>query len=77
MAKGNIEVNGFRLMKGSVPVQKGDVYQSFREEDYMILGGYPPAHEGSTGRVNVYNVEDGTECQFFPGVFDMKWEKIK
>lgn len=55
----------------------GAVRESFRGERYVITGGEPPRHEGSTGRVYVYLEADyetrACEREYFPSVFGLEW----
>jgi hypothetical protein len=60
------------VSKDGKPVNRGDKAISHRNEEYIITGGRPPLHMGSTGRVWV---EGGGE--YFPTVFDLKWEEVK
>lgn len=50
-------------------VEVGDIVTSFRGERAMVVGGTPPRHAGSTGRIAVDN---GGE--FYPSVFNCKWQ---
>jgi hypothetical protein len=47
----------------------GDVVTSFRGDKAIVVGGSPPHHSGSSGRVFVDNGD------FYPSVFDLYWEK--
>ncbi|MBQ0142027.1 MAG: hypothetical protein KBT06_04385 [Prevotellaceae bacterium] len=53
----------------------GNQYPDFRGETWVLDSWNPPAHAGSTGRVNVHkpgkNIHD-TAREFFPGVLGMK-----
>lgn len=52
----------------------GNVYKSFRGEEYILKGGRPPLHDGSTGRVWVVsNNEEKFTSEYFPSVFGMEW----
>jgi len=66
----NITHENWKLVdKDGNAVYRGYKATSHRGDEYIITGGRPPAHLGSTGRVWV---EGGGE--FFPTVFDFKWE---
>lgn len=66
----NITHDNWKLVdKDGNIVHRGYKGTTHRGEEYVITGGRPPAHLGSTGRVWV---EGGGE--FFPTVFDFKWE---
>jgi hypothetical protein len=74
----DIKVNGWKLMKGDEVVQMDSVHKSFRGKEYKVLGGCPPVHDGSTGRVYVQDDDDvfgPSSAEYYPGVFDMKWVK--
>lgn len=58
------------LAANNEPVYANQKYPNFRGQMHSIIGGHPPEHNGSTGRVYTDN---GSE--FFPNVFDMKWSK--
>jgi hypothetical protein len=45
-------------------------HKTFRGESLLVTGGYPPKHDGSTGRVH------GNGWEYFPGVLNMKWERM-
>jgi hypothetical protein len=70
----DIVVTGFALMKGDKPVQMNSIHRSFRDEAFVVKGGMPPQHEASSGRVYVES-DYGDTREYFPGVFEMKWEK--
>lgn len=53
-------------------VDAGDPVWSFRGEQSVLIGGHPPRHAGSTGRVYV---EGGGE--YFPSVFGLIWLRGK
>lgn len=68
----SITYDNWKLVnRHGMAVARGDRATSHRGEEYTITGGRPPVHQGSTGRVWV---EGGGE--FFPTVFDLKWEVI-
>ena len=52
-----------------VSAQADGQYQMFRDEPVKLLAGYPPRHEGSSGKV------DTTLGTFFPSVIGLKWVK--
>lgn len=47
---------------------------SFRGETFIVEGGRFPTHEGSTGRVWVRSSPGETVQEFFPSVFNLRWE---
>lgn len=52
-------------------VDAGDQVWSFRGEQSVLVGGEPPRHIGSTGRVAVK--AEGNIREYFPGVFGLVW----
>lgn len=60
------------------PVQLGEVRTSFRGETWSIVGGRPPQHAASTGRVWVRPVgaESGRITEYFPDVMDAQWHDM-
>lgn len=65
-------------------LKAGDVVKDFRGDKHEILphsheapgglyGGYPPRHEGSTGRVGLRDKKSGHELAYYPGVINAKW----
>lgn len=52
------------------PVYEDSQHKDFRGQLHIIVGGQPPLHSASSGRVHT---SDGNE--FFPQVFDLKWIK--
>lgn len=55
----------------SAPVKVNEKIQGVHgDTDILIVGGYPPGHSGSSGRVYL---SSGRE--FFPHVFGLKWVK--
>ena len=71
--------NWLLVDKDGVAVPKGAIIRTRRGEDYELTGGRPPHHEGSTGRVWVKPVgepETTSTQEFFPTVFDLKWETV-
>ena len=69
----NITHDNWKLVdKDGNIVHHGYKGTTHRGEEYVITGGRPPLHLGSTGRVWV---EGGGE--YFPTVFDLKWEEVK
>ena len=57
--------------KDGRPACKQTVAVDFRGKPATLLGGTPPRHPGSTGRIEVRCGKGATE--FYPGVFNMKW----
>ena len=55
-----------------LPVEPGDIVFHFRGDEFVLEGGLPPQHAGSTGRVYV---EGGGE--YFPSVFGLIWMRGK
>jgi hypothetical protein len=51
--------------------QPSDELTSFRGEPALFVKGYPPRHEGSTGRVAV--IMNGYQHEYFPSVFNLEW----
>lgn len=43
--------------------------------DYVLLGGRPPQHSASTGRVIVRQVGGRWERELYPSVFDLMWKQ--
>lgn len=71
--------NWLLVDKDGIAVPKGAIIQTRRGENYELAGGQPPHHEGSTGRVYVKEVgaaEDDWGREFYPTVFDLKWERV-
>jgi hypothetical protein len=56
-------------------VDAGDQVWSFRGEQSVLVGGEPPRHVGSTGRVMVRASTVGDVREYFPGVFGLAWVK--
>lgn len=58
------------LIGTNEPVRCGDTVRNFRGGTTVVVGGRPPMHPSSTGRV-------WTEAnqEFFPGVFDLVWKR--
>lgn len=54
------------------PVCTGDLLVS--SENYIVTGGSAPHKPGSTGRVYVTSVGHPGAHEFFPGVFNLRWE---
>jgi len=55
-------------------VQENEAVKSFRNEDYIITGGASPQSPSSTGKVWVKDM-NGNSREYYPAVFNMKWEK--
>lgn len=63
--------NGWRLVDAQgYPVMQGSVRPDFRGDCAIITGGLCPHKDGSTGYVYT---QAGRE--FYPSVYDLKWEK--
>lgn len=65
--------DGWRLVDaatGTIPAQLGGEYKDFRGSPCKIIGGHPPKHEVSTGRVAT------TQGTFYPSVIGLKWVKV-
>jgi len=73
--KAIIRKNGMRLVyaKTGEPVCTGDGVTTWRGDAYIVTGGAPPRHEGSTGRIYVRIAGEDGEREFFPSVFECKW----
>lgn len=56
-------------------VEKGDPVKDRDNATWTITGGRSPHSPASTGRVWVTSVGGG-DREFYPGVFDLKWEKM-
>lgn len=56
---------------GMVAAQLGAEYRDFRGDTCKLIGGHPPVHEASTGRVAT------TKGTFYPSVIGMKWVKLQ
>lgn len=54
----------------NLPVKPGDTVFDFRGEAFVLMGGRPPQHAASTGRVWL---EGGGE--YFPSVFGLAWQR--
>ena len=54
-------------------VQVGDTAKTFRGERVTIDRVQEPHKPGSTGRVNVTFINDGTTGEYFPGVIAAEW----
>ena len=75
MTNAIVRKKGMRLIleRTGEPIRIGDGVTSFRGEAYIVTGGEPPRHEGSTGRIWVREAGTPNETEFFPGVFECKW----
>jgi hypothetical protein len=66
-----ISQNGWTLRRSNnQPVLVNQAAISFRGDIATIVGGRPPTHFGSTGRV--WTKAGG---EYFPSVFDLEWVK--
>jgi hypothetical protein len=62
--------NGYTLVtKDGQPVKPGSLHTDFRGNTAVITGGRPPHKPSSTGVV--WTASGG---EFYPNVFDMRWE---
>ena len=61
------------VMQGGQDAQAGKFYPDFRGELHILIGGQPPKHDASTGRVWVKAAQDAPMREYFPGVMGMKW----
>jgi len=68
-----IEKDGYRLVHKNTlkDVNVGEELPDFRGDAGVIEGGYPPTHEGSTGRVQIKD----RLSTLFPSVFGLEWIK--
>jgi hypothetical protein len=80
-------VNGMILIdpQTNQPAQIGSTVVCFRGESFKLLGGAPPRHAGSTGRIYVRHLanrqsdngyEKEYETEFYPSVCSLKWAKV-
>lgn len=53
-------------------VKPGMNLVTFKNELYKFNSFRSPLHAGSTGRVNVTDVDTGVEYEFYPQVFGLK-----
>jgi len=67
--------NWLLVDKAGMAVPKGTRLKTQDGEEYELTGGRPPQHEASTGRVWVVDL-DMNAREFFPTVFDLKWEEV-
>ena len=58
------------------PAKIGHIYITNRLESFELVGGRPPQHPGSTGRVWVREANGGLNREFFPSVIGLKWEVL-
>lgn len=68
-----MQKHGWKLVDdktGIIPAVVGQTYKDFRGEPRKLLGGTPPTHPASTGRVET---DAGI---FFPSVIDLKWVEV-
>lgn len=63
------------------PVKDDERVKDFRCDDAIVIGGEPPAHDGSTGRVTVIDNPDcesgGFVAQFYPTVYGLRWYRVQ
>ena len=76
----HIERDGWTLVRSDskAPANRGDTITSFRGELAFLVGGQPPRHSASTGRVYVRekaDIENGEQYsrEYFPSVFGLEW----
>jgi hypothetical protein len=73
--KMEIKHQGYYLAHANgASVQMDEPVKCFRGEDYIITGGRSPHKPSSTGKVWVKDTK-GNSAEYYPTVFDMKWEK--
>ena len=65
-----------RKNKDNSDCNVGDTIRSFRGRDYVLIGGTPPHHDGSTGRVECQEHPEAPRLEFYPSVFDLRWVKL-
>ena len=58
------------------PAKIGHIYITNRLESFELVGGRPPQHPGSTGRVWVKVAKDAVTIEFCPSVIGLKWEAM-
>jgi hypothetical protein len=57
-----------------IEVKTGEVVHDFRGKAAIITGWAVPAHEGSTGRVHIKEINDkGFTGEYYPSVYGLKW----
>jgi hypothetical protein len=67
--------NGMRLVnQQGTEVNVGDKLTDFRGDEWVVTGGQPPHHSGSSGRI--YVEREGSQREFFPTVFDCVWKEL-
>ena len=59
------------LMKDGKPVERGSTHIDFRGDKDVIVGGKAPHKQSSSGAVYTDN-----GAEYYPSVFDMKWERV-
>lgn len=56
-------------------VNVGDIVHDFRGKAAIVTGWQAPRHSGSTGRVNIKEMDErGLSASYYPGVYDLAWE---
>jgi hypothetical protein len=58
------------------PAKIGHIYITNRLESFELVGGRPPQHAASTGRVWVKVATDALTLEFVPSVIGLRWEKF-
>jgi hypothetical protein len=67
----------YKLMRtDGNPAKIGHIYITNRLESFELVGGRPPQHAASTGRVWVKVAKDAVTLEFFPSVIGLRWEKF-
>jgi hypothetical protein len=55
------------------PALQGATVETFRGEVVILVGGMPPHHAGSSGRVYVRALDREKQSAFYPGVINHRW----
>lgn len=55
------------------PAIRGEIVADFRGDEWELLLGNPPAHEGSSGRVYCKQAYGSWKQELFPSVVGLKW----
>lgn len=58
-------------------IEAGHEVFNFRGERCIVVDGTPPTNAASTGRVLVSVGDGSTDGEYYPSVFDLKWELIR
>lgn len=71
---GNGEAHKLRLeFSDGTPVVAGVVVTDFRGDKAIVVGWTEPKHDGSTGRVQVMQFGCDGVREYYPHVFNLKW----